>query len=55
MFARVVVLAGVGGRGVIRVGVWRVVGLVRSVLVVVSHGANYHAEEGEAVPGDYPA
>ncbi len=25
------------------------------VLVVVSHGANHHAEEGEEVPGDYSA
>lgn len=47
LFARVVVLVGVGGRSGIRVGVWQVVGLVRSVLVVVSHGANHHTEEGE--------
>lgn len=42
-------LAGVGGRVFIRVGVWRVVGLVRGVLVVVSHGAN-HPDD---YPGDY--
>lgn len=48
-------LARDAGRVFVRVEVGRVVGLVRSALVVVSHGSNHYAEEGEEVPDDYPA
>ena len=55
MLVRVVILARDAGRVFVRVGVGRVVGLVRSALVVVSHGSNHYAEEGEEEPDDYPA
>lgn len=47
MLVRVVILARVGGRVFVRVRVGRVVGLVRSALVVIGHRSNHHAEEGE--------